>query len=359
MRLSLNWVLGLVLLAGGPAQADTLEAAAGQVAAGDYRAALATLDGLDAVDAAAPQFLRATALAGAGQLEAAAALFERLIAAHPDLPEAYNNLAVLRARQGRLDEARELLERALRTDEHYARVHENLSTVYVEMARSSYAKALRLESGAQPPRLAVLTALAGAPVAEPPVQVAVAAPQAAPVPPVASAPRPAPAPVPAPAAPAAPVIEPAPVVAEPAPVPEPAVAAAPTAAPAAKEPAVPEVPEALRLAVVTALQGWAQAWSQQNVEAYLAYYDAAYVPEGMARHAWEDERRTRLSRPAWIKVELEDVQVAAPAPDAVVVDLRQRYASPGYKDTTLKRMTLALRDGNWMITSETSLKVLR
>lgn len=357
MRLSLNWVLGLVLLAGGPAQADTLDAAAGQVAAGDYRAALATLEGLAEADAAAPQFLRATALAGAGRLDEAAALFERLIAAHPDLPEAYNNLAVLRARQGRLDEARDLLERALRTDERYARVHENLSTVYVEMARSSYAKALRLEAGVQPPRLAVLTALTVAPAVEAPVQVAAAAPQVEPAPVAAPAPGPASA-APEPAAPAAPAIEPTPVVADPAPAPEPVAAAAPVA-PAAEEPPAARVPEALRLAVVTALQGWAQAWSQQNVEAYLAYYDAAYVPEGMARHAWEDERRSRLSRPAWIKVELEDVQVEAPAPDAVVVSLRQRYAAPGYKDTTLKRLELALRDGNWMITSETSLKVLR
>ncbi|WP_127478214.1 tetratricopeptide repeat protein [Sulfurivermis fontis] len=361
MRLSLNWVLGLVLLAGGPVQADTLAAAAAQVAAGDYRAALVTLDGMAETDAAAPQFLRATALAGTGQLEEAAALFERLIAAHPGLPEVYNNLAVLRARQGRLDEAKELLERALRTDERYARVHENLSTVYVEMARSSYAKALRLESGAQPPQLALLTALDAVPQAVPPLPVADAV--------SAVVPPPAPVTVPAPSAAAVVAVPPEPEpplqpvstapVAAPAPAmvasePEPA-----SAAPVAAEPAVAEVPEALRLAVVTALEGWARAWSQQNVDAYLAYYDAAYAPEGMSRHAWEEERRSRLSRPAWIKVELEDVQVAAPAPATVVVDLRQRYASPGYKDITLKRMTLALRDGNWMITSETNLKVLR
>lgn len=315
MRVSRNWVLGLVLLVGGPAQA--------------------------------------------GALDAAAALFEHLIAAHPNLPEAYNNLAVLRAHQGRLDEARELLERALRTDERYARVHDNLSTVYVEMARSSYAKALRLEAGAQPPRLAVLTALAVAPQAASPVQVAVAAPAVAP----AAAPAPSPAAVPpSPASgppaqptPAAPVTVPAPTVTEPmVSEPEPA-----STAPVVVETDATEAPEALRLAVVTALEGWARAWSQQDVDAYLAYYDAAYAPKGMERRAWEEERRTRLSRPAWIKVELEDVQVAVRAPDAVVVNLRQRYAAPGYKDITLKRMTFALQGGNWMITSETNLKVLR
>jgi hypothetical protein len=124
------------------------------------------------------------------------------------------------------------------------------------------------------------------------------------------------------------------------------------------EPAV-TVPEATRLAVLNALNGWARAWSQQNVDAYLAYYEAGFAPEGMERHAWEAERRSRLSRPAWIKVGLEDVTMEEAADGTVMVALRQRYASPGYQDMTLKRLTLALRDGNWMITMETSLKVLR
>ncbi len=120
-----------------------------------------------------------------------------------------------------------------------------------------------------------------------------------------------------------------------------------------------EAPEAVRLAVLNALRGWAGAWSQQNVDAYLAYYDAEFAPEGMTREAWETERRNRLSRPAWIRIELEDVSVQAPVADAVQVTLRQRYASPGYKDITLKSLTLALRDGIWMITNEANIKVQR
>src|SRR5690606_36032038 len=122
-----NWVLGLVLLAGGPVHgADALNAAAAQVAAGDYRAALASLDRLENSSAAGALFLRATALAGSGRLDEAALLFERLIAEHPAMPEAYNNLAALRARQGQLAEAKELLERGLRTDARYAMVYDNL-----------------------------------------------------------------------------------------------------------------------------------------------------------------------------------------------------------------------------------------
>lgn len=365
MRVSLSWVLGLVLLAGAPAYAgDALSAAAGQVAAGDYRAALATLDRLEggAAGGASPLFLRAAALAGSGRLDEAALLFERLIAAHPELPEAYNNLAALRARQGKLAEAKALLERALHTDERYATVYENLSTIYVEMARGSYAKALRMETGAQPPRLTVLTSLTDTSPPVPLQQVVATAvasldapvvPQAAPV----TEPAPVPlAPSPAPVEQAVPPPAAQPVPAAPLEVPPPASTPAPVTA---AEPSVVDVPESLRLAVVTALNGWAKAWTQQDVEAYLAYYDADYAPEGVARHAWEEERRARISRPAWIKVKLDDIRMEAPLPDQAVVTLRQRYAAAGYKDTTLKRLTLALREGNWVITTETSLKVQR
>jgi len=351
MRVSRNWVLGLVLLAGGPVHAaDALSAAAEQVAAGDYRAALATLDRLEGAAAgAAPVFLRAAALAGSGRLDEAAVLFERLIAEYPQLPEAYNNLAALRARQGRLAEAKELLERALGTDARYATVYENLSTIYVEMARTSYAKALRMEAGgAQAPRLTVLSSLADAPA---PAQVAMA-----PVPPPVPAAPPAAAPAPAPVAP--PTVPAAPVVAEPV-VPVPAPVAVPVAVAPEPEPEVATVPEPVRLAVATALNGWAQAWSEQDVDAYLAYYEADYAPEGMERQVWEAERRSRIGRPAWIKVQLEDMQMEALQPDAVAVNLRQRYAAPGYKDTTVKRLILTLRDGNWMITTETNIKVQR
>jgi tetratricopeptide (TPR) repeat protein len=364
MRVSLSWVLGLVLLAGAPAHAsDALSAAAGQVAGGDYRAALATLDRLEggAAGGALPLFLRAAALAGTGRLDEAALLFERLIAAHPELPEAYNNLAALRAQQGKLAEAKALLERALRTDERYSTVYENLSTIYVEMARGSYAKALRMETGAQPPRLTVLTSLTDTSPPVPLQQVVATAVASVPAPVVPQA-APAEEPVPVSLVPsAAPAGQAAPPAGQPAPT-APPVVEPPASNPAAvtvTEPSVADVPESLRLAVVTALNGWAKAWSQQDMDAYLAYYDADYAPEGVARDAWEEERRTRITRPAWIKVKLEDIRVEVPLPDQAVVTLRQRYVAAGYKDTTLKRLTLALRDGNWVITTETSLKVQR
>ena len=69
------------------------------------------------------------------------AVFERLTQDHPDLPEPYNNLAVLHAARGQLDRARELLEQALRHDPNYFAAQENLGDVFARLAQRAYEKA--------------------------------------------------------------------------------------------------------------------------------------------------------------------------------------------------------------------------
>lgn len=59
----------------------------------------------------------------------------------PELPEPYNNLAVLHAASGQIDRARELLETALRHDPSYFTAHENLGDIYVRLALRAYERA--------------------------------------------------------------------------------------------------------------------------------------------------------------------------------------------------------------------------
>jgi Flp pilus assembly protein TadD len=61
-----------------------------------------------------------------------------MIESFPDLPEPYNNLAVLQAAAGQLDRARALLEIALRMDPSYRTAHENLGDVFVRLAQRAY-----------------------------------------------------------------------------------------------------------------------------------------------------------------------------------------------------------------------------
>lgn len=72
-------------------------------------------------------------------------VFQQLSEDYPELPEPYNNLAVLYAQRGDLDQARASLERAIRALPGYALANENLGDVYVRLAVRSYAQAGKLD----------------------------------------------------------------------------------------------------------------------------------------------------------------------------------------------------------------------
>lgn len=84
------------------------------------------------------RFLKAVILAETGQADQAAQWLERLTQDFPEMPEPYNNLAVLNARAGKLDQARALLESALRLDPRYRTAHENLGDIYIQLAQQAY-----------------------------------------------------------------------------------------------------------------------------------------------------------------------------------------------------------------------------
>ena len=97
------------------------------------------------------RFLKAVMLAEYGRADEAATLLDRLTQEFPDLPEPYNNLAVLQAAAGRLEPARALLESALRLDPGYRTAHQNLGDVLVRLAQRAYEAATgpRSDAGLQ------------------------------------------------------------------------------------------------------------------------------------------------------------------------------------------------------------------
>jgi Flp pilus assembly protein TadD len=140
-----SFTLFCLLLAAGlrPAQAQASAAAREieqQFRAGETRAALQRLD---LAVAARPgdaglRFLQGVLLSESGRPADAVTVFERMTEDFPDLPEPYNNLAVIEAGKGRLDHARGLLETALRLDPAYRTAHENLGDVFVRLAQRAY-----------------------------------------------------------------------------------------------------------------------------------------------------------------------------------------------------------------------------
>ncbi len=308
------------------------------------------------------RFLRGVILAEMGRSADAIVVFSKLVADYPELPEPYNNLAVLYAQQKHYDEARTALEMAIRTHPSYSTAHENLGDVYAKLASQAYDKALKLDSSNQatqsklsmirelistssgaagkPGAAIQATGEAGTKAADQPAKVALAAP------PVVAAPIPA-SPVTAPASrsaaqPAAPAavdkMEQAVVAAAPA-QPEP--------------PKLPPTADAADEAEVSKeLQGWASAWSRKDVKAYLGHYAADFdTPRGMSRKAWEAQRHQRIDKPGKLQVDLEDVQISF-ADDKATVKFRQHYVSATLKSTVGKTLLFVKMKGRWLIQQE-------
>ena len=91
------------------------------------------------------RFLRGTILTEQNKPDDAIKVFTELTQEFPELPEPYNNLAVLYASQGQYDKARSALEMAIRAHPNYATAHENLGDIYAKMASQAYDKALQLD----------------------------------------------------------------------------------------------------------------------------------------------------------------------------------------------------------------------
>ena len=87
------------------------------------------------------RFQRAVMLTELQRTNEAIDALNKLIEDFPDLPEPYNNLAVLLAAQGRIDSARGLLETALRHEPGYAVAHENLGDVFIRLAQREFDRA--------------------------------------------------------------------------------------------------------------------------------------------------------------------------------------------------------------------------
>ena len=91
------------------------------------------------------RFVRGVILTELKDSVAARDVFEQLTEDFPELPEPYNNLAVLYASQGQLERAHSLLQAALVARPDYATALENLGDVYLQMGIDSYQRAAKLQ----------------------------------------------------------------------------------------------------------------------------------------------------------------------------------------------------------------------
>ncbi|PPC94036.1 MAG: hypothetical protein CTY33_05525 [Methylotenera sp.] len=301
-----------------PAYADELKDIS-QMA--DQGQAAAALDRINTYIAANPKnaqalFMKGVLLAEQGRREESIKTFIDVTEKFPNLPEPYNNLAVLYADQGQFDKARKALETAIKTHPSYATAHENLGDIYARMASEAYDKALQLDTGntrAQG-KLLLIKDLFGTGN-----KTTIAAKE----PKVAN-----------------------PIRSADAKKPEPAMEK-PVAEPAKSMDKYPE--EALTAAV----NNWAQAWSSKNLDKYFASYSDNFKPaKGESRKAWEKQRRERINKPAQINVELSNINTALEGSNSAKVRFKQTYRAGGSPIRTSKTLMMEKVGDDWLITQE-------
>jgi len=301
-----------------PALADDYEDASRLLSQGKHAAALKKVDAAIASNPqdARTRFLKGLILTEQNNTEAAIQVFTLLTRDYPELPEPYNNLAVLYAAQGQYDRAQESLEMAIRTHPSYAVAHENLGDVYAKMASEAYDKALSLDRSNQTAqtKLALIRELFGGAtmLASEPTQT-VAATQATPNATITPAP--------------------------------------PRAQPAESTPVAPTADRTQD--VIKTVDGWAKAWSNKDVAKYLSYYSPDFDPAGkQTRSDWERTRRSRLSAPKFIEISVSKQKVSFTGNDKATISFQQRYKSNRLDSVGRKTFRMVKSNNRWLIVRE-------
>jgi len=297
LRRGLTALCAAALCSALAARGDDLQDASKFLKAGQHAQALERVNKALKVKPRDPQarFLKGIIVTEQGNSKEAIEIFTRLTQDYPELPEPYNNLAVIYASQGQYEKARAALEQSIRTHPSYATAYENLGDVYAKLASQAYDKALQLDSsnsGAKN-KLSLVREL----VREPTVVAVVKEPS------------------------------------------KPKEPAKPAADPSAE--------------VLKAVNGWAEAWSKKDANAYLSYYAGDFkTPGGEARPAWEKTRRERIAAPKSIEVKVDSPKVTLRGSNEASVTFRQDYRSDKLTSSNTKTLELVKADGRWQIREE-------
>ncbi|MDO8351750.1 MAG: tetratricopeptide repeat protein [Gallionella sp.] len=323
-RLPLSAALLFGILSISPAlQADELQDATQLFKQGQHSQALNKVNNFLANKPrdAQGRFLQGLIFTEQGKIPDAIKVFSGLTADYPELPEPYNNLAVLYASQSQYDKAKSSLEMAIRTHPSYATAHENLGDIYAKMASQAYDRALQLDNTntTTQTKLAMIQDL----FTDKPRSKAGAVRN-----------------------PALLGNKPQPIAS--APAAKPVVSTAASAAPV-KVAAVSDK----MLNVLEAVDAWAAAWSAKNVKKYLSHYASDFkTPDGESRKAWAENRKERINRPKYIDVKVRNGTVDFTDDTHATVKFHQDYRASNFKASGSKTLLMVKSGGNWLIQEE-------
>lgn len=285
------------------------------------------------------KFLNCILLSQQATSKKAISCFQQWEQEFPNVPEAHNNIGVLYASMGMQVEARKWFEQGLKQQQTYAALHQNLLDLQAEMSRHAYASALQLDKPkvTTQPKLIMLGRITSVSDQSNPAF---------------SADAPAKAATPLISKPGTPVVPLQSVEVLPTGKPSTVVTPPLTAPPVKTESLAQDPLQESR--VREAVQAWASAWREKNVDAYLQSYAPAFNPGSrVSRSAWEEQRRERILSKKEIYLELSKFQIQLSSGNAkATVSFVQRYESGSVVAVSRKTLEMVEDKGRWLIVRE-------
>ncbi|MDC0183137.1 tetratricopeptide repeat protein [Nitrosomonadales bacterium] len=252
-----------------------------------------------------PEFLfyRGIIETNIGKNNEAIETFRNLTENFPELPEPFNNLAVLYAEKGQFKLAKEILERAIKTNPSYLTAHINLGDIYTKMASEAYNKALEIDkaNNIAITKLSMITQLFNYQPNTKNTEIK-----------------------------SAKIKE----------------------AKEAKE--AKQTKKELTNDISNAIIIWKTAWENKNMEGYLDAYAANFqYPNNMSRSDWEAYREVRITSKKTINILISNIELKFEK-DKIIATFNQDYKSGKLEQISKKTLVFINEDSKWVIFEETS-----
>ncbi len=227
--------------------------------------------------------------------------FRELTERFPELPEPFNNLAVLYAEKGQFRLAKEILEQAIKTNPSYLTAHINLGDIYTKMASEAYNKALEIDktNNVAITKLSMITQLFNYQPNTKNTSIKLLNTQT-------------------------------------------------------KTKDIKLSKEQIEKKVLDAIDNWKTAWEEKNMANYLGAYSLNFnYPNEMSKLQWEKYRTSRIISKKTINILIASIKLKFKK-EKVIATFTQNYKSGKLNQTSNKTLIFSREKDQWVILEEIS-----
>jgi len=227
--------------------------------------------------------------------------FRELTERFPELPEPFNNLAVLYAEKGQFRLSKEILEQAIKTNPSYLTAHINLGDIYTKMASEAYNKALEIDktNNVAITKLSMITRLFNYQPNTKNTSIKLVNTKT-------------------------------------------------------EIKNIKLSKKEIEKNILDAIDNWKTAWEDKNMDGYLSSYSSNFnYPNGMSKLQWEKYRTSRIISKKTINILISNIKLRFKK-EKVVATFTQNYKSGNLNQTSNKTLLFSGENDQWLIIEEIS-----